>query len=123
MQVSRFSGTQVALTADFPIPLGIQGHMLNEVPIAGVARPTCEVALSRLQVHRMTLGQDRPIFADMSLGGADIADASVSVVHVVTMEKLRSPLPCFVQPARYNPLLDISRDHLTSLRWPHHFFA
>jgi hypothetical protein len=32
-----------------------------------VARPTFPVALARLQVHRMTLDQDRPIFVGLSL--------------------------------------------------------
>ena len=78
---------------DDGVAFGVERHGADGRPVASRARPSGGVDLACLAVQRVTRGEDRAVFAGVTLSGADVADAAVAIVVVVPTHERCRPGP------------------------------
>lgn len=74
-------------------PFWVQGHMVNVMPIAGMAAPAGSPRLPGLFINLSAFAQDLDVLTGMALMRGHILDAAVAVYMVVPVCKLSRPLP------------------------------
>jgi len=82
---------------DDGVPFRIEGNGADRAPVAGVARPARRLLFPGTQIHRMASRQDRLVFAGVTLGRTDIANAAMPVIDVVPLDEIGSPDACRIQ--------------------------
>jgi len=79
------------MVRDDRVAFGVEGHLTDRRPVSRGARPARWVALTGLDVKRVSSGQDGVILAAMALPRGDLADAAVAVLVVVPAHEFGCP--------------------------------
>ena len=72
--------------------LGVECHVADRGPVAGVARPSARRSGARRAIDLVALGEDRDVAQLVPVVGGDVPDAAVEVLAVVPGDELSDPL-------------------------------
>src|SRR5258706_15629572 len=73
------------------VAFGVEGHRTDRCPVASSAGPAGWIEGLSACVELMSSGQDRVIFASVTLSRADVSDAAVAMVMVVPTHEASCP--------------------------------